>query len=537
MLRLLTLLAAALGTSVSARTPATLDSGASRTLIPRLSKMVATCEAHGAGKKFRTALESARIERHTADVILPPQIAKLREAARNAADSTPPNLELAASKKAEANALNDKARAARRRSAAILHKHQFLAVLEIETEADNAEIAMGETIATFKSSERYDEALVVSRQLEALRVLQHRLRSSEGYEVIAARLRDSSVVVQHAVSTPLNGEGVALPRPRLLLEIDALVDSRKGETMDDIYAEVATIDATHNTATVVLPGKIKQLSSEAAGGGEKARGGDFDAARAAEAAHDALLAEAAEIERSIKSVVQLRPNTLVHHNPPVFIHYHKTGHALTRSIVRSMGIVPITTRRVPLKCMDTLSIQTAPIVTSPLSCPIVHFIRNPIDMIISGYLYHRQQPTPETWIRNVDICGSSGSHLWKLCTSMMRTSMNYEQRLQELPEEKGVVLEALRGILSTNRYAGGDLKRMKMNIGLGSGFLNVYMRDIFDHPEQTYRKIMEFIGASGDVQAWLGYHKSPRHVTRNMKVNHTHLSEALLSIPELSPYL
>ena len=98
MLRLLTLLAAALGTSASARTPATLDSGASRTLIPRLSKMVATCEAHGAGKKFRTALESARIERHTADVILPPKIAKLREAARNAADSTPPNLELAESK-------------------------------------------------------------------------------------------------------------------------------------------------------------------------------------------------------------------------------------------------------------------------------------------------------------------------------------------------------------------------------------------------------------------------------------------------------
>lgn len=37
-----------------------------------------------------------------------------------------------------------------------------------------------------------------------------------------------------------------------------------------------------------------------------------------------------------------------------------------------------------------------------VSLRILHFIRNPIDTVISAYLYHSQLPPPEDWI-NLEV--------------------------------------------------------------------------------------------------------------------------------------
>mmetsp|Transcript_1588 Transcript_1588/g.3372 ORF Transcript_1588/g.3372 Transcript_1588/m.3372 type:complete len:600 (+) Transcript_1588:13-1812(+) len=42
--------------------------------------------------------------------------------------------------------------------------------------------------------------------------------------------------------------------------------------------------------------------------------------------------------------------------------------------------------------------------TTPVKVKIVHFVRNPFEMVISNYRYHSQDPTPEKWVHIDDPC-------------------------------------------------------------------------------------------------------------------------------------
>jgi hypothetical protein len=109
----------------------------------------------------------------------------------------------------------------------------------------------------------------------------------------------------------------------------------------------------------------------------------------------------------------------------VLMHYHKSGHDLTR-IVRSVfadqncvphGEAPSVPRRVDVhEHLQLLAKEQIAVVVSDAlfswtdfgHAKIVHFVREPADMIISGYLYHAQTPVPpgEGWLNDgrLDLC-------------------------------------------------------------------------------------------------------------------------------------
>ena len=201
----------------------------------------------------------------------------------------------------------------------------------------------------------------------------------------------------------------------------------------------------------------------------------------------------------------------------IFVHYHKTGHDLARSlamiftkkscVVKESHQIP---RRISIsenihriKELD-IAVLAGPNIFVPWDdtllntdtdrVKMIHFLRDPFDMIISAYLYHAQEEAPkkEIWLfrPNFNPCEvdhhlmfdvfareigvSYGSYQYisdlingtiRLCNELVHiTDKNnipkYYQQLRSLPPEKAVLLEASRSILSNT---GGDILRMATN--------------------------------------------------------------------------
>ncbi len=128
---------------------------------------------------------------------------------------------------------------------------------------------------------------------------------------------------------------------------------------------------------------------------------------------------------------------------------------------------------------------------------IIHFVRNPFDMVLSNYLYHSQEPTPEKWVHVDDPCNATYengqtlasnvlpsigtdeindkyfSNIVKMCRSLfqskpsMKNSTFYEHLL-ELDSGDGLRLATAQMIaasgVANNHLAGGDVSRMANNI-------------------------------------------------------------------------
>jgi hypothetical protein len=126
----------------------------------------------------------------------------------------------------------------------------------------------------------------------------------------------------------------------------------------------------------------------------------------------------------------------------------------------------------------------------PKDTKIVHFVRDPIEMALSNYLYHSQYPTPEAWVRrkNFDPCEHDPSFFQyvleelKVVTveeinkvqSMCRSyrfsgSRNNRPRafyalLRQLPTFDGLRMATTQFIIANNVESGADLLRMPNNI-------------------------------------------------------------------------
>lgn len=208
----------------------------------------------------------------------------------------------------------------------------------------------------------------------------------------------------------------------------------------------------------------------------------------------------------------------------LFIHYHKTGHELTRKLVASFTNHCENTswayrpyhRAVPredIEIFDTdISILASPELffenwietfsSQERKFRIAHFVRDPFDMIVSGYIYHAQDPSPlsERWERELSyhpclfhksgpteglpflskqFSGLNGDRdgeilgklygVVNLCHKLYSKyksypNMTFDQVLRAAKSETGDVfdgirIEASRTILSPN----GDLLRMGIN--------------------------------------------------------------------------
>ena len=199
-----------------------------------------------------------------------------------------------------------------------------------------------------------------------------------------------------------------------------------------------------------------------------------------------------------------------HARPPPhrisFLHYHKTGHDLSRvlaSAVSSTLAIHKTKSHLKkrkrsdneLSCSgrDEVQVWTAPelfqrIAPVPSCNIIVHMVRDPASWAISSYDYHRQDPTPESWVKHAkpactfqhrkgwnastEVLGLDSETVGQLvaaCTALVQPGKTYWQHLRNLTEADGLRLMAFFNIFGTDggfrwRFSdGGDLTRSAAN--------------------------------------------------------------------------
>ena len=220
----------------------------------------------------------------------------------------------------------------------------------------------------------------------------------------------------------------------------------------------------------------------------------------------------------------------------LFLHYHKTGHDLSRSILDALSsllndtyvdnIGPRRTYYQPTKVNDIPYLKSSLTVQGggemqfewnkfiKFPYKIVHFVRDPFDYIISAYLYHIQHPPPpERFIRyhRYDPCLYNSnlinhyinelvyfnfnktfieSHLnmtFLLCRSLFLKPPFYKElnRLSVIDNygnrdvSKALKLEAVRCLISDEIDAGADLLRMAVNALRDKEADNKYSKRIF----------------------------------------------------------
>lgn len=220
----------------------------------------------------------------------------------------------------------------------------------------------------------------------------------------------------------------------------------------------------------------------------------------------------------------------------LFLHYHKTGHDLSRSILDALSsllnttyvdnIGPRRTYYQPKNIYDIPYLKSALSVQGggemqfewnkfiKLPYKIVHFVRDPFDYIISAYLYHIQHPPPpERFVRyhRYDPCLFNSklinhyinefdyfhynktfieNHInmtFILCRSLFSKAPFYKElnRLIVIDDNgnkdvtKSLKLEAVRCLISDEIDAGADILRMAVNSLRDKEAGNKYSKRIF----------------------------------------------------------
>lgn len=240
----------------------------------------------------------------------------------------------------------------------------------------------------------------------------------------------------------------------------------------------------------------------------------------------------------------------------IFVHYHKTGHDLARRLADVLHTEPCKTvvrynfaRRIHVSHHISGIIATDIAVmagsdmqvpwngsflnTSPSNVRMVHFLRDPFDMVLSAYLYHSQEVPPglELWLKNgnFDPCAidfetlvnvyairigeytGDALYITELIISTMdicndlyhrqpeNTKRGYGAVLQSLSKHDGLLLEACRSILSAT---GGDILRMGTNALFENSTVNRNSYRVF-MPEFSISNITQFTQASRNLFTYL----------------------------------
>jgi len=209
----------------------------------------------------------------------------------------------------------------------------------------------------------------------------------------------------------------------------------------------------------------------------------------------------------LSSSALLRGSILNHTHtaPPAhrisFLHYHKTGHDLSRvlasAVSSTLAIHQTASQRKKRTCWnnelscsgpDEVQVWTAPelfqrIAPVPSCNVVVHMVRDPASWALSFYDYHRQDPTPEGWVKvykptctfkhrngwnaSAEVLGLDTKTVGQLvaaCTALVQPGKTYWQHLSTLTEADGLRLMAFMNIFGgENILAGGDLTRSAAN--------------------------------------------------------------------------
>ena len=261
--------------------------------------------------------------------------------------------------------------------------------------------------------------------------------------------------------------------------------------------------------------------------------------------------------------------------PPVlFMFYHKTGSQVSRLLVQE-SLPPSYSygdrnRKRQTLCGVHFEARHLYRVTAPdlVGCnsffldhtKIIHLVRDPYLMVISSFLYHTQDPTPEPWVMNHTPCVTSNSivlmakslslsllPVQKLCERLSNGSTVYYDRLKELPAHDALRLEAARFLISGGVHAGGDLVRMSFNAcwlsRSSTNVLTVFMDDWKQDMQREAARIHHLIFGNGTYSEETLLHFSPNqtsnHVTDSLSDQDQRESfmRILAHDPDLGPVL
>jgi hypothetical protein len=130
----------------------------------------------------------------------------------------------------------------------------------------------------------------------------------------------------------------------------------------------------------------------------------------------------------------------------------------------------------------------------------VHVIRDPRDIIVSGYLYHRR--TTEKWCVNTDFGVTPSirfpkvpysqehrSEEWKIRYLASLGGMSYQENLLRMSQQQGLMFEM-------NNYGAWTIESMKeWDYGMGN-ILEITFENLMSSYDDTFRRIFEHIGFS-----------------------------------------
>ena len=185
--------------------------------------------------------------------------------------------------------------------------------------------------------------------------------------------------------------------------------------------------------------------------------------------------------------------------PLMLVQYHKTGHDASRVIARVLGELwhvefadvmsrPDGHSRTLLPCQFLVAgspwqscygVQASPDLSCrpfPPRLRVLHFVREPVEMAISAYLYHSQSPPPEPWVLHrppcarridptvhrfaaaLDLPFRHVEAVSALCHSLQPKNWSFHHALRTLPPSSAVRLAASWLITSQ-----ADVLRMAAN--------------------------------------------------------------------------
>ena len=229
----------------------------------------------------------------------------------------------------------------------------------------------------------------------------------------------------------------------------------------------------------------------------------------------------------------------------IIVHYHKTGTVLSGGLFKNIRKfakdttikregsfqtgrrIHDETTKCPLFAVknDFFFKQDAPDLFCnldkifPPCTKVVHMIRNPFDWVLSNYLYHSQDPTPEAWVNELvtDPCVHSEESLdiisnitqldRHLLDGIIRrckhlyskgNGTSYYDSLSNLDSYDGLQLATAHFLISNHWASGGDPVRMAANAVMlhassGTEILTVDMADWLHDMKSTSKAVLDFL--------------------------------------------
>lgn len=148
------------------------------------------------------------------------------------------------------------------------------------------------------------------------------------------------------------------------------------------------------------------------------------------------------------AIYEPHPEEAAHPNHWLFLHYHKTGYSITNQLASVFAGDPCNAvikkqhnRVDERENQRSTALSDIGVVAGAemdfdwnaalfqgffQSFRIVHFTRDPFDMVVSGYLYHSEDPPPERWLSKKDYrpCDSLDTLLVDRIASTLSREVN-----------------------------------------------------------------------------------------------------------------